>query len=246
MKSTSVNPLSDEVDLLLDAFFAVAADSTIHYASMGAEQVLGYPPEELIGKKMLDLVHPDDRHKTHGSIKEVMRNKAVMDFDNRYIRKDGRVVHLLWSTSWSDEHQLRLGVARDISRIKEAEAMQKTLLEISEVVHGSDDLAGIYPLLQQLLTKHIAGFDYAIAIYARHGLNIIFNNDVAWQADLNQFVAAEAHAEDDVVGAAVTREQQRPVRPGREHRADEQHRVVARGERREVACDHVTGLERRW
>ena len=51
MKSTPFNPLPDEVDLLLDAFFAVAADSTIHYASMGAEQVLGYPPEELIGKK---------------------------------------------------------------------------------------------------------------------------------------------------------------------------------------------------
>lgn len=195
MKIVPFNPLPDEVDLLLDAFFAVAADSTIHYASMGAEQVLGYPPEELIGKKMLDLVHPDDRHKTHGSIKEVMRNKAVMDFDNRYIRKDGRVVHLLWSTSWSDEHQLRLGVARDISRIKEAEAMQKTLLEISEVVHGSDDLAGIYPLLQQLLTKHIAGLDYAIALYARHGLNIIFNSDAAWQPDLNQFAAAGAHAE---------------------------------------------------
>lgn len=195
MKSTPFNPLPDEVDLLLDAFFAVGEDSTIHYASMGAEQVLGYQSEELIGKKMLDLVHPDDRHKTHGSINEVMRNKAVMDFDNRYIRKDGRVVHLLWSTSWSEQHQLRLGVARDISRIKAAEEMQKTLLEISEVVHGNDDLAIIYPLLQQLLVKHIDGLGYAIAIYARHGLNTIFNSDVNWQPDVNEFATVEVHTE---------------------------------------------------
>lgn len=195
MKSVPFNPLPDEVDLLLDAFFAVGEDSTIHYASMGAEQVLGYRPEELVGKKMLDLVHPDDRHITDNSINEVMRNKAVMDFDNRYIRKDGRVVHLLWSTSWSDEHQLRLGVARDISRIKAAEAMQKTLLEISEVVHGNDDLAVIYPLLQQLLARHIDGLDYVIATYARHGLNTIFTSDEDWQPDLMQFATAEAQNE---------------------------------------------------
>lgn len=196
MKSVSFNPLSDAVDLLLDAFFAVGEDSTIYYASMGAEQVLGYRPEELVGKKMLDLVHPDDRHKTDNSINEVMRNKAVMDFDNRYIHKDGRVVHLMWSTSWSDEHQLRLGVAHDISRIKAAEAMQKTLLEISEVVHGNEDMAIIYPLLQQLLARHIDGLDYAVTVYARHGLNTIFNSNVVdWQPDTMQLVAAESQDE---------------------------------------------------
>ncbi len=181
MKSITFNPLPDEVDLLLDAFFAVGEDSTIHYASLGAEKVLGYKPEELIGKKMLELVHPDDLHKTSISIDEVMHKKELMDFDNRYIRKDGQVVHLLWSTSWSDKHQLRLGVARDISRIKRAEAMQKTLLAISETVHGDLTLKAIYPQLHQLLNSQIAGLDICIALHRSQGLELIYKSDYSWQ-----------------------------------------------------------------
>lgn len=184
MKSITFNPFPDDLDLLLDAFFAVEADSTIQYASTGAELVLGYKPEELIGKQLLDYVHPEDRRKTDGSVDQVMRTKAVMDFENRYIHKDGQIVHLLWSTSWSDKHQLRLGVARDISRIKQAEAMQKTLLAISETVHGDLTLIGIYPQLHQLLNTQIPGLDICIALHRSQGLELVFKSDNHWQPSL--------------------------------------------------------------
>lgn len=184
MKSISFNPLPDDIDLLLDAFFAVELDSTIQYASMGAELVLGYRPEELIGKKLIAFVHPEDRDKTDRSIEQVMRNKAVMDFENRYIHKDGKVVYLLWSTSWSDKHQLRLGVARDISRIKQAEAMQETLLAISEIVHGDLTLTAIYPQLYQLLKSQIPDLDMCIALHCSQGQEIIYKSDDNWQPSL--------------------------------------------------------------
>ncbi|MEX1199809.1 MAG: diguanylate cyclase [Methylophaga sp.] len=184
MKSITFNPFPDDLDLLLDAFFAVEQDSTIQYASTGAEIVLGYKPEELIGKKLLDHVHPEDRHKTDGSVDQVMRTKSVMDFENRYIHKDGHIVHLLWSTSWSDKHQLRLGVARDISRIKQAEAMQKTLLAISETVHSDLTLKGIYPQLHQLLNTQIPGLDICIVQHRSQDLEIEFKSDNYWQPSL--------------------------------------------------------------
>lgn len=184
MKSINFNPFPDDLDLLLDAFFAVEPDSTIQYASTGTELVLGYKPEELIGKQLLDYVHPEDRHKTDGSVDQVMRTKAVMDFENRYIHKEGQIVHLLWSTSWSDKHQLRLGVARDISRIKQAEAMQKTLLAISETVHGDLTLIGIYPQLHQLLNTQIPKLDICIALHRGQGLELLFKSDNHWQPSL--------------------------------------------------------------
>ncbi len=185
MKSISFNPLPDDIDLLLDAFFAVEPDSTIQYASMGSELVLGYKPEELIGKKLLEFVHPEDRHKTHGSVDKVMRDKAIMDFENRYIHKDGKVVHLLWSTSWSEKHQMRLGVARDISRIKQAEAMQETLLAISEIVHGNLTLAAVYPQLHQMLNLQVAGLDYCIVLHGSQEAAVIFNSNSHWHPDLH-------------------------------------------------------------
>jgi len=44
-----------------DVFTVIDADGTIRYQSPAVEQVLSYPAEDLIGRPMLDLVHPDDR-----------------------------------------------------------------------------------------------------------------------------------------------------------------------------------------
>ena len=67
---------------------------------------------------MLDLVHPDDRGRTQQSIDRVMGGYLQRYFENRYIRKDGQVVYISWSASWSEEHQVRIGVARDITERK--------------------------------------------------------------------------------------------------------------------------------
>ncbi|MCB2427976.1 GGDEF domain-containing protein [Methylophaga pinxianii] len=148
MDKPLLDSFSEYVHLLLDAICAVDEESRIIYVSNGAHRVFGYPPEELIGKKMLDLLHPEDLEKTQKSIQTVMIDKQVLDFENRYIRKDGQVVHLLWSTCWSEQHKMRLGVARDITRIKAAEAMQQSLIAISDTAHRTH---GIKPLCQQIL-----------------------------------------------------------------------------------------------
>jgi PAS domain S-box-containing protein len=44
-----------------DVFTVIRADAAIRYQSPAIQQVLGYPPEELIGRSFLDLVDPDDR-----------------------------------------------------------------------------------------------------------------------------------------------------------------------------------------
>src|SRR5690348_14021379 len=44
-----------------DIISILAADGTIRYESPSIERILGYKPEELIGRNAFDLVHPDDR-----------------------------------------------------------------------------------------------------------------------------------------------------------------------------------------
>src|SRR5690554_2234627 len=166
MDKPNLDAFSEYVHLLLDAICAVDEDSRIIYVSNGSHRVFGYPPEEMIGKRTLDLLHPEDQDKTWQSINTVMQDKQVLDFENRYIRKDGQVVHLLWSTSWSDQHQMRLGVARDITRIKAAEAMQKSLIAISDTAHRTN---GIKPTCQQVLyhlNVHLPIATFGIALKA--------------------------------------------------------------------------------
>lgn len=70
------------------------------------------------GDLMLDFVHPEDRERTLQAIDRVMNGYLQRYFENRYIRKDGQVVYISWSATWSEDHQLRVGVARDITQRK--------------------------------------------------------------------------------------------------------------------------------
>lgn len=173
MDKPFLDSFSEYVHLLLDAICVVDEDSRIIYISDGAQRVFGYPPEEMIGKRMLDLLHPDDQEITEQSISSVMQDKQVLDFENRYIRKDGQITHLLWSTSWSDQHKMRIGVARDITSIKAAEAMQKTLVAISDTAHRTN---GIKQICQQILfhiDTHLSVATFGVAIFPK--------NNETWQ-----------------------------------------------------------------
>lgn len=108
----------DYGDLMLDAICAVDSQGTCVSVTGACERIFGYTPAEMAGKQMLDLVHPEDRERTLQSIDRVMGGYLQRYFENRYIRKDGQVVYISWSASWSEEHQVRIGVARDITQRK--------------------------------------------------------------------------------------------------------------------------------
>ena len=46
-----------------DVFMILEADGTYRYVNLSSERIMGYKPEELIGKKPMDFVHPDDLEK---------------------------------------------------------------------------------------------------------------------------------------------------------------------------------------
>lgn len=118
MEKKSSVPKSDYGDLMLDAIFGVDSQGRCVSVTGACERIFGYTPEEMAGKQMLDLVHPEDRERTLQSIDRVMAGYLQRYFENRYIRKDGQVVYISWSATWSEDHQLRIGVARDITQRK--------------------------------------------------------------------------------------------------------------------------------
>lgn len=109
------------INLILDTVFVVDRDNQIVFVSDACEALLGYRADELVGTLITDYMHPDDLAETHASILRVMDDKPHVDFGNRYIRKDGGVVHILWSARWVEEEGVRVGVARDVTAFRRAE-----------------------------------------------------------------------------------------------------------------------------
>lgn len=109
------------IHLMLDTVFVVDQDNTIVFVSDACEALLGYPADELTGTPITRYMHPDDLENTKASILRVMNGQPHFDFRNRYVRKDGGVVHILWAAFWSDEVGARIGVARNVTALTKAE-----------------------------------------------------------------------------------------------------------------------------
>ncbi len=110
--------LNEYIDQLLEAICVVDKEGRFLQLSAGCERVFGYKNDELIGRSMLELLHPDDHEKTMVAVRDIMAGDYKVDFENRYIRKDGQVAHIQWSARWSPEHQVRIAVARDVTQHK--------------------------------------------------------------------------------------------------------------------------------
>src|SRR3546814_13457891 len=132
MNARIYTPPASLVYLFRDAVFAVDSDAYVVFASAACERIFGYTPQEMIGKNMFDMMLPEDHERTRQSVIDVMSGDPQLHFENRYIRKDGKIVHIMWAARWSPADQLRIGVARDITERQRAGDQPANTNAISE------------------------------------------------------------------------------------------------------------------
>jgi PAS domain S-box-containing protein len=61
------------------------------------EQILGFTSAELMAQPWIDFVHPDDREHTLAAALSLATGDLVVNFENRYLCKDGSYRWLSWS-----------------------------------------------------------------------------------------------------------------------------------------------------
>jgi PAS domain S-box-containing protein len=123
MDADSRVPLANVLDLLLDAICVVNTQGCFVSITGACERIFGYTPEEMIGKPMIGFVFPEDQARTLQQVDKIMAGHLQRHFENRYVRKDGQVVDIMWSARWSENDQVRVAVARDVTERKRVEAL---------------------------------------------------------------------------------------------------------------------------
>jgi len=115
--------------------------------------VLGYPMDELLSRPWLDFVHPEDQEATIAQGQELFSGAVeAVEFENRYICKDGSVRWLSWNAVSIPDEQLIYAVAQDVTARKRAEEERRmteerarTLLEAAPdamlAVNGAGEIA---------------------------------------------------------------------------------------------------------
>lgn len=81
-------------------------------------QKLEYTAEEIYQIPIASLIHPEDREYTLRERSKLLQGKTLLNFQNRYISKSGKVVWLEWTSLFLPQKELVFAIAKDITENK--------------------------------------------------------------------------------------------------------------------------------
>jgi len=136
----------------LDVICTIDGGGRFVFLSAACEKLWGYRPEELVGRQYMDLVHPEDHPKTTKAAADIMAGLPLRDFENRYRRKDGSLIQVVWSASWSNDDKIMFCVAHDITERKQSETLiqqlnAELLQRAAQLQSLFESLPGLYLVL---------------------------------------------------------------------------------------------------
>jgi PAS domain S-box-containing protein len=112
----AVRPIGERIfETSLDLIMIVDRQGNLVRVSPSSLAILGYRPDELIGRNGKDILYSDDLERTRNEMRMARRTGAMRNFDCRHVHKDGRIVTLTLTGVWSEPEQQHIYIARDMT-----------------------------------------------------------------------------------------------------------------------------------
>jgi PAS domain S-box-containing protein len=153
-----------------DAIISKTLDGRITSWNAAATRIFGYEADEMIGQPILKLIPPELHGQEREIIARLSRGERVRHYDTVRVGKDGRRIHLSLTVSPLRDGSGRVigasKVARDITERKQAEALQRMLVE--ELNHRvKNTLASVQAIAKQSLLRARSPAEFAASFTGR-------------------------------------------------------------------------------
>lgn len=125
-------------ELSADLLCIAGFDGFFKKINPAVSQLLGYTNEELFSKPINELVYIEDQEYTAKVRKELLNNKPLLNFENRYVTKSGDIVWLSWTSMPIVDQKLVYAIAKNITHNKKLEEERNLLL--SKFTKTNNDL----------------------------------------------------------------------------------------------------------
>jgi PAS domain S-box-containing protein len=139
----------------LDLILVVERQGTLLRVSPSARAILGYDPEDMVGRSGADFIYPGDLDSTREEMRAARRGRVTRHFECRYVHKDGRVVTLSWTGVWSEAEGQHFFIGRDITDVKrleqELEAVRRRDALVREAIDNIPEGFAIYDESDRLI-----------------------------------------------------------------------------------------------
>lgn len=117
------NTCSDGDHYDLNLFFEFSADllciagfdGYFKKINPALSKLLGYTEDELTRKPIQEFIHPDDRDITDLSRSRITQGVPLLNFENRYLTKQGEIVWLSWTSIPDTDRKLIYAIAKNIT-----------------------------------------------------------------------------------------------------------------------------------
>ena len=94
-RSTPVEPYRNELAETSFEGIYIIQRGVYRFINHTAAGYLGYTPEELIGQKAVNFVHPEDREKVKEAARRMLREKSLSPYEFRIVDREGQVFSIL-------------------------------------------------------------------------------------------------------------------------------------------------------
>lgn len=123
-----------------ETFVVLNSDGTVLYESQSVGHMLGYDPEDLIGRSVFELLHPDDMQKASEAFAKLLQNPdATIETEIRYKHKDGSWRHIQGAAKNLLNNPSVAGIVGNYRDITEHKRMESELRRLSDAVKMSKD-----------------------------------------------------------------------------------------------------------
>lgn len=128
-----MEPVSSDVNFDLEYFFELSPDllcvagfdGYFKKINPAVSKLLGYSKEELFAAPIISFVHPDDQQMTAQKRGSVTKGEPLLNFENRYIAKDGSIVWLSWTSMPINRDKVVFAIAKNITYRKKVEEYER-------------------------------------------------------------------------------------------------------------------------
>jgi PAS domain S-box-containing protein len=118
--------------------------------NQASTKILGYRPEELIGKPIETFVSPAEKVSVVGLLQTVVTGKRREPFELTLLKRDGQQVETLWTTSVTPDGDKIFCVLHNISERKIAQRLRKEMVQMvsHDLRSPLNSLAVVYSMIK--------------------------------------------------------------------------------------------------